>query len=195
MWLGRYVERVTGGDARVGRRVPRPRRDPPARHRARCRAPNAGAPIRPSVMETAAGDVDSDGVHMLSTSGLRHAHEHPDGEFIVATETGMLYPMQEAAPEAEPRANRGGGVQVHEDDHAAQAPRLAAGLQARDQGPAPVAERARCRSSAWSRSVAPVRTRTSAVKHRAPIAVAGTLLRSGLPRRGASFSSAPRGAR
>jgi len=45
--------------------------------------------------------VDADGVHMLSTSGmLRHVTEHPDGEFIVATETGMLYPLQQAAPGA-----------------------------------------------------------------------------------------------
>jgi quinolinate synthase len=49
----------------------------------------------------ASGDIDPEGVQMLSTSGmLRHVSEHPDGEFIVATETGMLYPLQEAAPEA-----------------------------------------------------------------------------------------------
>ena len=49
----------------------------------------------------AAGDLDPEGVRMLSTSGmLRHASEHPDGEFIVATETGMLYPLRQAAPEA-----------------------------------------------------------------------------------------------
>jgi quinolinate synthase len=49
----------------------------------------------------AAGDLDPDGVQMLSTSGmLRHVREHPDGEFIVATETGMLYPLQQAAPGA-----------------------------------------------------------------------------------------------
>jgi quinolinate synthase len=49
----------------------------------------------------AAGDVDSAGVHMLSTSGmLDHVRSHPDGEFIVATETGMLYPLQQAAPQA-----------------------------------------------------------------------------------------------
>ena len=49
----------------------------------------------------AAGDLDPEGVQMLSTSGmLRHVKEHPDGEFIVATETGMLYPLQQAAPEA-----------------------------------------------------------------------------------------------
>jgi quinolinate synthase len=49
----------------------------------------------------AAGDVDPDGVQMLSTSGmLRHVEANPEGEFIVATETGMLYPLQEAAPRA-----------------------------------------------------------------------------------------------
>ena len=31
---------------------------------------------------------------------LRHVEANPDGEFIVATETGMLYPLQQAAPEA-----------------------------------------------------------------------------------------------
>ena len=49
----------------------------------------------------AAGDLDAEGVQMLSTSGmLSHVREHPDGEFIVATETGMLYPLQQAAPGA-----------------------------------------------------------------------------------------------
>ncbi len=49
----------------------------------------------------ASGDIASEGVHMLSTSGmLNHVEANPDGEFIVATETGMLYPLQQAAPEA-----------------------------------------------------------------------------------------------
>jgi quinolinate synthase len=49
----------------------------------------------------ASGDVDPEGVQMLSTSGmLRHVASNPDGEFIVATETGMLYPLQQAAPGA-----------------------------------------------------------------------------------------------
>jgi len=49
----------------------------------------------------ASGDIDSDGVHMLSTSGmLKHVEANPNGEFIVATETGMLYPLQQAAPRA-----------------------------------------------------------------------------------------------
>ena len=38
---------------------------------------------------------------MLGTSGmLKHVAEHPDGDFIVATETGMLHPLHKAAPRA-----------------------------------------------------------------------------------------------
>jgi quinolinate synthase len=49
----------------------------------------------------ASGDISSEGVHMLSTSGmLNHVRDNPDGEFIVATENGMLYPLQQAAPQA-----------------------------------------------------------------------------------------------
>jgi quinolinate synthase len=49
----------------------------------------------------ASGDIESEGVHMLSTGGmLKHVQANPDGEFIVATETGMLYPLQQAAPHA-----------------------------------------------------------------------------------------------
>ncbi len=56
-----------------------------------------------SVMEyVAAGDVDSDGVHMLSTGGMvKYAEEHAadtEGTVIMATETGMLHPLRIAAP-------------------------------------------------------------------------------------------------
>ncbi len=57
-----------------------------------------------SVMEyVAAGDVDADGVHMLSTGGmLSYADGHaPGGTAIVATETGMLHPLRQAAPDVE----------------------------------------------------------------------------------------------
>jgi quinolinate synthase len=58
-----------------------------------------------SVMEyVAAGDVASDGVHMLSTGGmLAYAHEHGRDRrtAIVATETGMLHPLREAAPDVD----------------------------------------------------------------------------------------------
>ena len=50
----------------------------------------------------AAGDVDAEGVHMLSTGGmLRYARETHGGTAIVATETGMLYPLRQAAPDTE----------------------------------------------------------------------------------------------
>jgi quinolinate synthase len=50
----------------------------------------------------AAGDVSSQGVHMLSTGGmLGYAREHGAGEAIVATETGMLHPLRQASPDVE----------------------------------------------------------------------------------------------
>jgi quinolinate synthase len=60
-----------------------------------------------SVMEyVAAGDVEPDGVHMLSTGGmLRYARERAadgsNGQVIVATETGMLHPLRLLAPDTE----------------------------------------------------------------------------------------------
>src|SRR3989440_10734963 len=56
-----------------------------------------------SVMEyVAAGDVEAEGVHMLSTGGmLGYAREHQSGTVIVATETGMLHPLREAAPDTD----------------------------------------------------------------------------------------------
>ncbi|MBA3866553.1 MAG: quinolinate synthase NadA [Solirubrobacterales bacterium] len=118
MWLGAYVERETGlvGDAERRARFHvwdgechvhagiRP--DDIARTRAE--NPEAEFLIHPEcgcstqAMEyVAAGDIEPDGVHMLSTSGmLEHVEAHPDGSFIVATENGMLYPLQQAAPQA-----------------------------------------------------------------------------------------------
>jgi quinolinate synthase len=53
-----------------------------------------------SVMEyVAAGDVDADHTHMLSTGGmLKHARESDADTFIVATETGMLHPLEQENP-------------------------------------------------------------------------------------------------
>jgi quinolinate synthase len=111
MWLGSYVERVTGRPMRVwdGECHVHAGIRPADIDRKRSEHPDADFLIHPEcgcvtqVMEyVASGDVDAEGVHMLSTSGmLRHAREHPADEMIVATETGMLYPMQEAAPQAE----------------------------------------------------------------------------------------------
>jgi quinolinate synthase len=118
MWLGAFVERETGlveeaerrgnfhiwdGECHVHAGI-----KPLDIARTREEHPNAEFLIHPEcgcstqAMEyVAAGDLDSEGVHMLSTSGMqRHVEEHPDGEFIVATENGMLYPLQQAAPRA-----------------------------------------------------------------------------------------------
>ncbi len=118
MWLGAFVERETGL-----------REDPDRRARfhvwdgechvhagirpediaeTRAEHPEAEFLIHPEcgcstqAMEyVAAGEIEPEGVHMLSTSGmLKHVEAHPDGSFIVATENGMLYPLQQAAPHA-----------------------------------------------------------------------------------------------
>src|SRR5207244_4996830 len=46
-----------------------------------------------------AGDVDPERTHMLSTGGmLKYARESDADTFVVATETGMLYPLAEENP-------------------------------------------------------------------------------------------------
>jgi len=111
MFLGAYVEKQLGrplhvwdGECHVHAGI-RPA------DIAAVRAANPGADflIHPecgcstSVMEyVAAGDIDPEGVHMLSTGGmLRYAEQHPDANAVVATETGMLYPLRSAAPDAQ----------------------------------------------------------------------------------------------
>jgi quinolinate synthase len=110
MWLGSYVERVTGksmhvwpGECHVHAGI---RPDDIAAQRAA--HPNAEFLVHPEcgcvtqVMEfVAAGDVDAEGVHMLSTGQMiDHLEAHPEGEYIVATENGMLHPLRQVAPEA-----------------------------------------------------------------------------------------------
>jgi quinolinate synthase len=51
----------------------------------------------------ASGDIDSEGVQMLSTGGMlgyarAHGADSGGGTAIVATETGMLHPLRRAAP-------------------------------------------------------------------------------------------------
>jgi quinolinate synthase len=110
MFLGAYVEKTTGrrmhvwdGECHVHAGIrPRDIADMRAAH------PGADFLIHPecgcstSVMEyVAAGDVDPDGVHMLSTGGmLGWAAGAPAGATaIMATETGMLHPLQMARPD------------------------------------------------------------------------------------------------
>ncbi len=111
MFLGAYVEKTVGrtmhvwdGECHVHAGIrPSDITDVRAAH------PGADFLIHPecgcstSVMEyVAAGDVDSEGVHMLSTGGMvKYAEEHADdtdGTVIMATETGMLHPLRLAAP-------------------------------------------------------------------------------------------------
>jgi len=126
MWLGAYVERRLGrrmhvwdGECHVHAGI-----RPADIEATRAAHPDADFLIHPecgcstSVMEyVAAGDVSAEGVHMLSTGGMlsyaRAAEREAQGdgrelggerahaparEAVVATETGMLYPLQMAAP-------------------------------------------------------------------------------------------------
>ncbi|HEX5309921.1 MAG TPA: quinolinate synthase NadA [Solirubrobacteraceae bacterium] len=118
MWLGAYVEKELGkpmhvwdGECHVHAGI-----RPADIEATRAAHPGADFLIHPecgcttSVMEyVAAGDISAEGVHMLSTGGMlryagdaeRAAAERPGGrrEAVVATETGMLYPLQMAAPD------------------------------------------------------------------------------------------------
>ncbi len=124
MWLGAYVEKELGrrmhvwdGECHVHAGI-----RPSDIDATRAAHPDADFLIHPecgcttSIMEyVAAGDVSAEGVHMLSTGGmLRYADDlekvaaggvegsfgnsEPQREAVVATETGMLYPLEMAAP-------------------------------------------------------------------------------------------------
>jgi len=112
MFLGAYVERRIGralhvwdGECHVHAGI-RPRDIQQVRER----HPGADFLIHPecgcstSIMEyVASGDLEEEGVHMLSTGGmLRYAGDAKPGQIaIVATEIGMLHPLREAAPDTE----------------------------------------------------------------------------------------------
>jgi quinolinate synthase len=123
MWLGAYVEKELGkrmhvwdGECHVHAGI-----RPADIAATRAAHPGADFLIHPecgcttSIMEyVAAGDVAAEGVHMLSTGGmLKYAQsaasspegeqdaERPRREAVVATEIGMLYPLQMAAPDVE----------------------------------------------------------------------------------------------
>jgi quinolinate synthase len=112
MFLGAYVEKSIGramhvwdGECHVHAGIrPRDISDMRAAH------PGADFLIHPecgcstSVMEyVAAGDLDPQGVHMLSTGGMLGYAEtaRPGSTAIVATETGMLHGLRMAAPEVD----------------------------------------------------------------------------------------------
>jgi quinolinate synthase len=122
MWLGAYVEkqldkpmRVWDGECHVHASI-----RPSDIEATRAAHPGADFLIHPecgcttSVMEyVAAGDLDAEDVQMLSTGGmLGYARQAEQGaaaaaaeghrrEAVVATEVGMLYPLQMAAPDIE----------------------------------------------------------------------------------------------
>jgi quinolinate synthase len=112
MFLGAYVEKETGRPMRVwdGECHVHAGIRPDDIARTRAEHPGADFLIHPecgcstSVMEyVAAGDVDSEGVHMLSTGGMLDyaRNAEPGTTAIMATETGMLYPLQMAAPDVD----------------------------------------------------------------------------------------------
>jgi quinolinate synthase len=120
MWLGAYVEKELGkrmhvwdGECHVHAGI-----RPADIEATRAAHPGADFLIHPecgcttSVMEfVAAGDLAGEGVHMLSTGGMLSYAQSAEGETrahpgsrpqaIVATETGMLYPLRMAAPDVE----------------------------------------------------------------------------------------------
>src|SRR3712207_6495808 len=112
MFLGAYVEkelgikmRVWDGECHVHAGIrPSDIADTRAAH------PGADFLIHPecgcstSVMEyVAAGDVDAQGVHMLSTGGMLDfaKQAQPGSTVIMATEVGMLHPLRQAAPQVD----------------------------------------------------------------------------------------------
>jgi quinolinate synthase len=112
MFLGAYVEKETGrpmhvwdGECHVHAGIR------PAEIAAmRAAHPGADFLIHPecgcstSVMEyVAAGDVEPEGVHMLSTGGMLKwaAGAAPGTTAIMATETGMLHPLRMARPDVD----------------------------------------------------------------------------------------------
>ena len=112
MFLGAYVEKSIGrplhvwdGECHVHAGI-----RPSDITRVRDEHPGADFLIHPecgcstSVMEyVAAGDVEAEGVHMLSTGGMLKyaASAKPGTTAIMATETGMLHPLRLAAPEVD----------------------------------------------------------------------------------------------
>jgi len=111
MFLGAFVEREIGrplhvwdGECHVHAGI-----RPDDIERVRAEHPGAEFLVHPEcgcttqVMEyIASGDISTEGLHILSTGQMiEYARNNPGGTKIVATETGMLYPMHLADPTAE----------------------------------------------------------------------------------------------
>ena len=109
MFLGNHVKKMTGrknisvwwGECHVHAAV-----RPAEIMQARDAHPSAELMVHPECGYTtpamyyaAEGDPSMEGAHILSTSGmLRHAHESPANEFVVATETGILHGLRKQEP-------------------------------------------------------------------------------------------------
>ena len=109
MFLGSYVERMTGkrmkvwmGECHVHAGIrPMDIQKTWEQHQGADLLIHPECGCSTSVMEYAAcGDIDADNSYMLSTGGMiKHVDESPKDEFIVATETGMIYPLEKAHPD------------------------------------------------------------------------------------------------
>jgi quinolinate synthase len=109
MFLGAYVEKTTGRPMRVwdGECHVHAGIRPGDIAKVRDENPGADFLIHPecgcstSVMEyVAAGDIDVESTHMLSTGGMiNHVKSAAADTFVVATETGMLHPLEVEAPD------------------------------------------------------------------------------------------------
>ncbi len=108
MFLGAYVEKTTGRNMHVWMGECHVHAGIRPSDIAQVRDENPGADflIHPecgcstSVMEyVASGDIDVTNTHMLSTGGmLNHVRESDADTFVVATETGMLHPLEVENP-------------------------------------------------------------------------------------------------
>ena len=171
MWLGAFVERETGliddperrarfhvwdGECHVHAGI-----RPDDIDAMRAEHPEAEFLIHPEcgcstqAMEyVAAGDIAAEGVHMLSTSGmLDHVEKQPRRLLHRRDRDRDALPARAGGAAGRPdRRQPDGLLQVHEDDHAAEAARLPARPEARGPGARRSRSARGSRSSAWSRS-------------------------------------------
>ena len=109
MFLGTYLENVTGrkmhvwpGECHVHAGI-----RPPDIDRARKEHGDADLLVHPEcgcasqcMYFKARGDIDADRTYILSTEGMvRHAHDHPNRSFVVATELGIMHRLAKEAPQ------------------------------------------------------------------------------------------------
>jgi quinolinate synthase len=109
MFLGTYLEKVTGrkmhvwpGECHVHAGI-----RPSDIDKARREHGDADLLVHPEcgcasqcMYYTASGDIDADRTHILSTEGMvNHAQQHPNRNFVVATELGIMHRLAKEAPQ------------------------------------------------------------------------------------------------